>query len=106
MVLEGDLDGDEDVELLDLAVQSAEHSGKRVVVDLSGVAYLGPEAFNTLLIPLQRGHALPWLIGPLPQHVEHLLTVTGTREHFRVFPTLPQAAEAARDSTPDRPPEH
>ncbi|MBQ0855687.1 STAS domain-containing protein (plasmid) [Streptomyces sp. BH-SS-21] len=105
VVLEGDLDADEDVELLDLAVQSAERSGKRVVVDLSGVTYLGSEAFNTLLMPLWRGRALPWLAGPLPRQLEQLLTVTGARQRFRVFPTLKEAAEAAGDSTPGRHPE-
>ncbi|GGN44888.1 hypothetical protein GCM10012285_27980 [Streptomyces kronopolitis] len=87
VVLQGDLDHD-DQDLLHLAMRTARRSGKQVIADLSRVNFLDVTTLGTLLRP--RGPA-PWLAGPLAPNPQRVLTLTGTTQVFRVFPSLADA---------------
>ncbi|MER6195402.1 STAS domain-containing protein [Streptomyces cyaneofuscatus] len=94
--LEGDVNEAEDLELVELALESAQRSGKQVVIDLSGVQFMGAHLLGELLKPARLGKRLPWLAGPLSSYAERTLAVTGTAGAFRIFPTLMAAAAASR----------
>ncbi|MFB7999986.1 STAS domain-containing protein [Streptomyces sp. NPDC056002] len=94
--LSGDIEDDEAVELVGLALESAGRSGKQVVVDLSGVQFMNAHVLGELLKPGRGGGRLPWLCGPLGSLPARLLEVTGTDGVFRMFPTLMDATAAAR----------
>ncbi|MFD7856197.1 hypothetical protein ACFV6B_18165 [Streptomyces microflavus] len=95
ILLEGDINETEDLELVELALESAQRSGKQVVVDLSGVQFMGAHLLGELLKPGRPGKPRPWLAGPLSDYAEHTLSVTGTTRAFRIFPTLVQAIAAS-----------
>ncbi|MFD7862134.1 STAS domain-containing protein [Streptomyces sp. NPDC059783] len=105
VLLEGRLDEPEDAALVDRALRWAERSAKQVVVDLSGVTFMDARTLGSLLMPLRRSGALPWLAGPLSAPVARRLSVTGTAERFRIFPALPKAAGTARDEAMNPPSE-
>ncbi|UDM05410.1 STAS domain-containing protein [Streptomyces longhuiensis] len=93
--LSGDIEDDAAMELVGLALESAGRSGKQVVVDLSGVQFMGAHLLGELLKPGRGGGRLPWLCGPLSSPSARTLEVTGTDRVFRIFPTLTDAKAAA-----------
>ncbi|MFD7853409.1 STAS domain-containing protein [Streptomyces microflavus] len=94
--LEGDVNETEDLELVELALESAQRSGKQVVVDLSGVQFMGAHLLGELLKPGRLGKPGLWLAGPLGGYAERTLSVTGSAGAFRIFPTLADATAAFR----------
>lgn len=95
VLLIGELEDARDADLVELALKIAGRSGKPIVVDLSKARFLSVFIVSVLISPRHGGDLL-WLAGPLAAKVERVLTVTGTRARFRVFPTLVEAATAAR----------
>ncbi|MFD3524879.1 hypothetical protein [Streptomyces sp. NPDC058653] len=95
VLLEGEGGEAKDLALVELALESAQRSGKQVVVNLSGVRVMGVHLLGELLKPVRLGKPTPWLAGPLNSHAESTLTVTGAADAFRIFPTLMAAAAAS-----------
>ncbi|MEU6844139.1 STAS domain-containing protein [Streptomyces sp. NPDC046716] len=66
-------------------------SGKKIVVDLSGVEFFSAEALCALLQPVRKGEDPLCLAGPLSSRALRRLEVTGTSRFFTIFPTLVDA---------------
>ncbi|MFQ6144643.1 STAS domain-containing protein [Streptomyces seoulensis] len=96
LLLAGVIEGAYDMDLVDLALQAAARSGKQVVVDLSGVEFMGASMLCALLGPGREAASRPWLCGPFQVAVDRLFEVTGVLGVFRVFPDLLAATRAAR----------
>ncbi|MFK0170386.1 hypothetical protein ACIQU5_16410 [Streptomyces sp. NPDC090306] len=95
VLLKGDVEEARDLELVGIALEVAGRCGKPVVVDLSGVGFMGADLLYELFKPGHFGRPRPWLSGPLSAYVARTFEVTGTAAAFRTFPSLMEATVAA-----------
>ncbi|MER5887164.1 STAS domain-containing protein [Streptomyces sp. NPDC001941] len=90
--LNGETDFDDTAEL-DAAWAAADEAAlPTTAIDLSGVAFADSMLLNSLLGALARHQATGReliLLGPLPDGVRRLLSLSGTLEHFTVADTGP-----------------
>ncbi|WP_328535253.1 STAS domain-containing protein [Streptomyces sp. NBC_00344] len=97
IALQGDVDSEDELELVSLAVESAERSGKQIIVDLSQLGFMSAGVLSAFLSPLRGGGRLPWIAGPLSLYARRRFRTTGTDAVFRMFPTLGEATAQAVD---------